>query len=241
MGSSRDRTEPYGASIKALESVLGFSFKNPSLLRQALMHLSYCNEHGLNQSESYERLEFLGDAVLELAVSTELYLRFPDADEVVVAVDPRGLPSLAPLVERTMPAIPPVVCHVGLEGDVPDLPHEVVLHGDPLLVVRTGGHAPDGRHAWTIHGRGKIAEELGVEVRVRSDKFEDLDKETVKRLEGLGSRWCVLTRDKDKIKQLDATGRWHKPSTEDAPLWTDTHTSLLPIFILGERFESKTQ
>ena len=88
---------------------------------------------------------------------------------------------------------------------------------------------------------GKIAEELGVEVRVRSDKFEDLDKETVKRLEGLGSRWCVLTRDKDKIKQLDATGRWHKPSTEDAPLWTDTHTSLLPIFILGERFESKTQ
>jgi UDP-galactopyranose mutase len=83
-----------------------------------------------------------------------------DADEVVVAVDPRGLPSLAPLVERTMPAIPPVVCHVGLEGDVPDLPHEVVLHGDPLLVVRTGGHAPDGRHAWTIHGRGKIAEDL---------------------------------------------------------------------------------
>ncbi len=81
MGSSRDRTEPFGTSIKALESALGFSFKNPSLLRQALMHLSYCNEHGLEQSESYERLEFLGDAVLELAVSTELYLRFPNADE----------------------------------------------------------------------------------------------------------------------------------------------------------------
>jgi len=81
MGSSRDRTEPYGASIKALESVLGFSFKNPSQLRQALTHLSYCNEYGLEQSESYERLEFLGDAVLELAVSTELYLRLPDADE----------------------------------------------------------------------------------------------------------------------------------------------------------------
>ena len=51
------------------------------MLHQALVHLSYCNENGLDQSESYERLEFLGDAVLELSVSTELYLRFPNADE----------------------------------------------------------------------------------------------------------------------------------------------------------------
>jgi len=65
----------------ALEHKLGFSFKDPSLLHQALVHLSYCNENGLDQSESYERLEFLGDAVLELSVSTELYLRFPNADE----------------------------------------------------------------------------------------------------------------------------------------------------------------
>jgi len=61
--------------------VLGFSFKDPSLLSLALVHRSYCNENGLDSSESYERLEFLGDAVLELAVSTELYRRIPQADE----------------------------------------------------------------------------------------------------------------------------------------------------------------
>ena len=61
--------------------MLGFSFKDPSLLRLALVHRSYCNENGLDASQSYERLEFLGDAVLELAVSTELYRRFPEADE----------------------------------------------------------------------------------------------------------------------------------------------------------------
>jgi UDP-galactopyranose mutase len=83
-----------------------------------------------------------------------------DADVVVCAIDPRGLPALAPLVERTMPAIPPVVTHLGLRGDVPDLPHEVVLHGDPMLVVRTGGRAPEGSHAWTVHGRGRLAEDL---------------------------------------------------------------------------------
>ena len=81
MGSSRDQSAHKRASVIALEHKLGFSFKNPSLLRQALVHLSYCNENDLDQSESYERLEFLGDAVLELAVSTELYFRFPNADE----------------------------------------------------------------------------------------------------------------------------------------------------------------
>jgi UDP-galactopyranose mutase len=83
-----------------------------------------------------------------------------DADHVVVAIDPRRLPALASYVRRTMPAFPPVVCHVGLEGEVPDLPHEVVLHGDPLLVVRTGGRAPDGAAAWTVLARGLVAEDV---------------------------------------------------------------------------------
>jgi UDP-galactopyranose mutase len=95
-----------------------------------------------------------------------------DADVVVVAVDPRVLPVLAPHVSRTMPAIPPVVCHVGLSGDVPDLPPEVVLHGDPTIVVRTNGTAPSGGAAWTILARGRLAEDvlvalarLGIDVR----------------------------------------------------------------------------
>ncbi|KRE92320.1 UDP-galactopyranose mutase [Nocardioides sp. Soil774] len=95
-----------------------------------------------------------------------------DADVVVVAIDPRRLPTLAPYVRRTVPAMPPVVCHVGLRGPVPDLPHEVVLHGDPLLVVRTGGRAPEGDAAWTVLARGRIAEDVltalarhGVDVR----------------------------------------------------------------------------
>ncbi len=45
-----------------------------------------------------------------------------EADHVVCAIDPRRLPALASYVERTMPAIPPVVCHVGIVGEVPPLP-----------------------------------------------------------------------------------------------------------------------
>lgn len=95
-----------------------------------------------------------------------------DADAVVVAVDPRRLPALAPLVARTMPAVPPVMTHVGLGGTVPDLPHELVIHGDPTIVVRPGTAAPPGGTAWTLYGRGKLAEDLvtalsrhGIDVR----------------------------------------------------------------------------
>ena len=62
-------------------SLLGFQFRDPSLFERALVHRSYCNEHGMDASESYERLEFLGDAVLELIVSEDLFDRFPEADE----------------------------------------------------------------------------------------------------------------------------------------------------------------
>jgi UDP-galactopyranose mutase len=59
-----------------------------------------------------------------------------------------------------MPAIPPVIAHVGVEGEVADLPHELVIHADPLLVVRRGLDAPAGCTALTIHARGKIAEDV---------------------------------------------------------------------------------
>jgi phytoene dehydrogenase-like protein len=101
---------------------------------------------------------------LELAGGRVVGVRTPDgvveADHVVCAIDPRRLPELARFVERTMPVIPPVTCHLGIVGDVEDLPHEVVLHGDPMLVLRTGGQAPAGAHAWTLLGRGQLAEDV---------------------------------------------------------------------------------
>ncbi|MGN6722579.1 MAG: phytoene desaturase family protein [Marmoricola sp.] len=83
-----------------------------------------------------------------------------DADVVVVANDPRRLPALADFVTKTTPAIPPVIVHLGLAGEVPELPAEVVLHGDPSVVVRPELQAPEGMTAWTVLARGRIAEDL---------------------------------------------------------------------------------
>ena len=64
-----------------LEKRLGVTFKSPQLLQNALVHSSYVNENPDAASESNERLEFLGDAVLGLVVADELYAAYPDDDE----------------------------------------------------------------------------------------------------------------------------------------------------------------
>jgi UDP-galactopyranose mutase len=82
-----------------------------------------------------------------------------DADVVVCAVDPRRLPALAESVRRTTPAIPAAMTCLGVAGEVRDLPHELVVHGDPTLVLRTLGRAPEGQRAWTVQTRGRHEED----------------------------------------------------------------------------------
>lgn len=66
--------------MKEYEQTLGLSFKNPKLLEEALTHRSYLNEHKSADAHN-ERLEFLGDAVLELSATKFLFDTFPDKPE----------------------------------------------------------------------------------------------------------------------------------------------------------------
>lgn len=63
------------------ETRTGIRFKDAGLLQQAFTHRSYLNEHPKQKIEHNERLEFLGDAVLELAVTQYLFTRFPEKPE----------------------------------------------------------------------------------------------------------------------------------------------------------------
>ena len=58
-----------GYTLQMLEERIGYSFRDISLLKQAVTHSSYTNEQKINKQKHYERLEFLGDAVLELVSS----------------------------------------------------------------------------------------------------------------------------------------------------------------------------
>jgi ribonuclease-3 len=68
---------PMNRDLKALQREIGVSFQNPELLKQAFTHSSYVNEHRISGSKDNERLEFLGDAVLELTVSEFLFFTYP--------------------------------------------------------------------------------------------------------------------------------------------------------------------
>jgi ribonuclease-3 len=72
---------PADADPGALAKALGHAFRDPGLLARALVHRSAPNERPAAFPESNERLEFLGDAVLDLVVADALYRRFPDATE----------------------------------------------------------------------------------------------------------------------------------------------------------------
>ena len=68
-------------NYKSLEEKMEINFGNPDLLDQVFVHRSYVNEHRNESIEDNERLEFLGDAVLELAATKHLFEKCPDKDE----------------------------------------------------------------------------------------------------------------------------------------------------------------
>lgn len=70
-----------GQKFKQLQDRLGIYFQNETLLKQAFTHSSYVNEHRRKPYEDNERLEFLGDAVLELTVSKYLFEKYPMMSE----------------------------------------------------------------------------------------------------------------------------------------------------------------
>ena len=87
--------------FKDLTDALDHAFSNPELLSQAFRHASYVNEQTDASMEDNERLEFLGDAVLDLAISHMLMVRFPHASEGILSkyraavVDEAGLYQVA--------------------------------------------------------------------------------------------------------------------------------------------------
>ena len=75
------KTNMASSTIRAVEEILSYRFKDKSLLEEALTHSSYYNNNNNGESfRSDQRLEFLGDMVLGLALSKYLYLKYPSLD-----------------------------------------------------------------------------------------------------------------------------------------------------------------
>ena len=69
------------SKLQELQNRIGYTFEKEGLLRQALTHSSYANEKHMKKHSDNERLEFLGDAVLEIISSEFLYKEYPDKPE----------------------------------------------------------------------------------------------------------------------------------------------------------------
>ncbi len=78
---TKKREDEMILSFESLEQKIGYQFNDPDLLTAAMTHSSYVNETGADRGACNERIEFLGDAVLELVSSDWLYSQFPDQPE----------------------------------------------------------------------------------------------------------------------------------------------------------------
>ena len=84
IGQQQDRLERekyMEYTLNKLEKRIGYSFQDKKLLEHAMIHSSYANEHHLGKLGCNERLEFLGDAVLEVVSSDFLFRTFPEMPE----------------------------------------------------------------------------------------------------------------------------------------------------------------
>jgi ribonuclease-3 len=95
-GASR-AARPGSQGLVALRRKLGVKLHNPNHLVQALTHTSYAHEHPDEGAVDNERLEFLGDAVLELVAAEVLYRRNPDAGEGSLTLDRAAVVSTGAL------------------------------------------------------------------------------------------------------------------------------------------------
>jgi ribonuclease-3 len=97
-GASRAVPPAEGAkALGALERKLGIKLAHRDLLLQALTHTSYAHEHAAEGASDNERLEFLGDAVLELVAADVLYRRNPEAGEGSLTLDRAAVVSTGAL------------------------------------------------------------------------------------------------------------------------------------------------
>ena len=81
MANDRERGDDMNDSFDRLQERTKIAFRDDSLLKQAFTHTSYVNEQRGTRLPDNERLEFLGDAVLQLTVSEYLYRKYPDRPE----------------------------------------------------------------------------------------------------------------------------------------------------------------
>jgi ribonuclease III len=97
MSENSEETLPT-PSLRDLENLLGYCFKDQALLLQALTHRSFVNEHGEQHFRDNESLEFLGDSVLGFVISSRIFQHYPELTEGELSKIKAYLVSAANLV-----------------------------------------------------------------------------------------------------------------------------------------------
>ncbi|MDE6967593.1 MAG: ribonuclease III [Clostridia bacterium] len=84
--------------VKAVEKIIGYTFNDKKILQKAITHISYSNLKG-TPDENYQRMEYLGDSILDFVVADELYRNYPQFDEGMLTKFRANIVSREPLAK----------------------------------------------------------------------------------------------------------------------------------------------
>lgn len=88
--------------VREVEKIIGYEFNDKNILLRALTHVSYNVNHHIEDGGDYQRLEYLGDALLDFIVAEELYLNYPSFDEGKMTKIRANVVSKTPLAKIVM-------------------------------------------------------------------------------------------------------------------------------------------
>lgn len=220
-----------GSGLDEVQRRLGYRFQQEHLLQEALTHASYLNEAGKPDEADNERLEFLGDAVLNLVVSEHLLRAFPDAPEGILSklrsrlVSEESLSAVARRLEVGE------ALRVGRGEEITQGREKPSILGDALEALVAAVYLDGGLDAATACVRSLFQEELASceqSLKVKADFKTDLQELCQRDFETLPQYRTIRETgpDHDKIFEVEilirgephgmGTGRNKKEAEQNA-------------------------
>jgi len=193
-------TEERAAQLSALAERLGHSFSDPELLDRALTHASRANEAATGERRDNEPLEFLGDAVLALAVSDLLHRRDPDGSEGGKSRLRARLVSATSLARRAQALGLPALLQLGRGEEKTGGRAKTALWADAYEAVIAALHLDGGFAA----AQRFVERELAAELQAPDDASDDAKSRLQELLQGRG-------RALPRYSVLDEAGPSHSP------------------------------
>ncbi|MEG1509482.1 MAG: ribonuclease III [Clostridia bacterium] len=182
-------------NLQELEKIINYTFKDKNLLLMAVTHSSYGNEHNL---PNYQRLEFLGDSILNFVVAEYLFLKYPKKDEGVLSQARAKLVSKKPL-SKIIKKLQIYQFMTINEGSIAEVSEKMI---SDLFESLTGA----------IYLDSGLKNAKGFILKFLAEELDNIEKQQAVDYKSKIYEFCTLKNKEICFKEASRNGEPHKPT-----------------------------